>query len=284
VYALVRMAEHGTDRGTVCAALGALVLGAAFSHRQRTCPYPLLPSTLIRDRGLMSGAAGIMLVSTAAAPVAFLGGMQLRDAHGYGAMAAGFALLPMVGGIFVVGRVCSALLARHGARLPCALGCLLLGVGLWTLAARSHDSGYVTGMLPGLLLAGAGMPLIWMSCEVVALARFSGSGAGLAAGVVQCAGQLGTALGTVLAVAVCGRGTEVSAEAGQAFAVAALLMVPALAGALFGLPSRRRPDPARVSPTAPRSDPYQPTAPDGTARDRNRALRQQVERQPTAHA
>ncbi|KAF3468291.1 MFS transporter [Streptomyces sp. Tu 3180] len=284
VYALVRTAEHGTDRDTVWSASAALALGAVLAYRQRTCPSPLLPPALVRDRGLVSGAAGVVLVSTAVAPVVFLGGMQLREAHGYGALAAGFALLPLVGGVFLVGRPCSALLTRHGARLPCALGCLLLGAGLWTLAARSHVPEYATGMLPGLLLAGAGLPLIWMSCEIVALARFDGPGAGLAAGVVQCAGQLGTALGTVLAVAVCGRGTGVSEGAGQAFAAAALLMVPALAGALFGLPDRRRPGAAPLPQAAPRSDPYQSAASDGTARGRGGALGQQVERQPTAHA
>ncbi len=276
VYALVRLAGHGTDRYTVYAALGALTLAAAFWLRQRTCPHPLLPATLIRDRGLVSGAAGILLVSTAAAPVAFLGGMHLRDAYGYGALAAGFALLPMVGGIFVVGRACGALLARYGARLPCALGCLLLGAGLWTLAARSHASGYVSGMLPGLILAGAGLPLIWMSCEVVALARFRGTGAGLAAGLVQCAGQLGTALGTVLAVAVCGSGTGVTAGAGQAFGAAALLMGPALVVALVGLPGRLSP--------ALTSDHDQSAAADGLARGGHGALGQQVERLPEAPA
>ncbi|MQS06114.1 MFS transporter, partial [Streptomyces sp. IF17] len=239
VYALVRLAAHGTDRYTVCAALGTSALAAVFAHRQRTCPHPLLPASLLRDRGLVSGAAGILLVSTAAAPVAFLGGMQLRETHGLDAPLAGAALLPMVAGVFVVGRACSAMQARYGARLPCAIGCLLLGIGLATLAVRSHVPGYVSGMLPGLILAGVGLPLIWMSCEVVALARFRGTGAGLAAGVVQCVGQLGSALGTVLAVAVCGRGTGVAAGAGQAFGMAALLMGPALVGALVWLPGLR---------------------------------------------
>ncbi len=284
VYALVRLAAHGADRHTACAALGAAVLAAVFAHRQRTCPHPLLPASLLRDRGLVSGAAGILLVSTAAAPVAFLGGMQLRDTYGFGAPAAGAALLPVVGGIFVVGRTCSTLLARYGARPPCALGCLLLGAGLCLLAARSHAPGYVSGMLPGLVLVGAGLPLIWMSCEVVALARFRGTGAGLAAGLVQCAGQFGTALGTVLAVAMCGRGTGVTAGAGQAFGVAALLMGPALVGALFWLPGRRPHSPARRRPAVRTSDPDQPAVADRVARDGHGALGQQVERLPVARA
>ncbi|MEU9853604.1 MFS transporter [Streptomyces sp. NPDC047974] len=288
-FALVRLAEHGTDRYAVCAALAAPALAAVFAYR-RGCPHALLPAALLRDRDLVCGAAGVLLVSAAAAPVVFLGGMRLRETYGFGAPAAGVALLPMVGGIFVVGRACSALLTRYGARLPCALGCLLLGAGLWTLAARSHDPGYVSGMLPGLVLAGAGLPLIWMSCEVVALTRFQGSGAGLAAGLVQCAGQFGTALGTVLAVAVCGRDTGVAAGAGQAFGAAALLMVPALAGALVWLPGRL---PRAPAPRAPRSgpapagrtsDPDQPVVADRVARGGQAALGQQVERLPAARA
>lgn len=284
VYALVRLAAHGTDRYTAYAALGASALAAVFAQRQRTCPQPLLPTSLLRDRNLVCGAAGILLVSTAAAPVAFLGGMLLRDTYGFSAPAAGAALLPMVGGIFVVGRACSALLARYGARLPCVLGCLLLGTGLWTLAARSHASGYVSGMLPGLVLAGAGLPLIWMSCEVVALSRFRGVGAGLAAGLVQCAGQLGTALGTVLAVAVCGRGAGVAAGAGQAFGVAALLMGPALVGALVWLPGRHPDAPSGLAPATRTSDPDQPVVAARATRSGHGSLGQQVERLPVARA
>ncbi|MEU2503533.1 MFS transporter [Streptomyces sp. NPDC007863] len=289
-FALVRLAEHGPDRYAVCAALAVPALAAVFARRQRGCPHALLPASLLRDRDLVCGAAGVLLVSAAAAPVVFLGGMRLRETYGFGAPAAGVALLPMVGGIFVVGRACSALLTRYGARLPCALGCLLLGAGLWTLAARAHAPGYVSGVLPGLVLAGAGLPLIWMSCEVVALTRFRGSGAGLAAGLVQCAGQFGTALGTVLAVAVCGRGTGVAAGAGQAFGVAALLMVPALAGALVWLPGRLPRAPALRTPRggpAPvtrTSDPDQPVVADRVARGGQAAPGQQVERLPAARA
>ncbi|MEV6204787.1 MFS transporter [Streptomyces sp. NPDC051771] len=289
-FALVRLAEHGPDRYAVCAALAVPALAAVFAHRQRGCPHALLPPSLLRDRDLVCGAAGVLLVSAAAAPVVFLGGMRLRETYGFGAPAAGVALLPMVGGIFVVGRACSALLTRYGARLPCALGCLLLGAGLWTLAARAHAPGYVSGVLPGLVLAGAGLPLIWMSCEVVALTRFRGPGAGLAAGLVQCAGQFGTALGTVLAVAVCGRGTGVAAGAGQAFGVAALLMVPALAGALVWLPGRLPRAPALRTPRggpAPAtrtSDPDQPVVADRVARGGQAAPGQQVERLPAARA
>ncbi|MEU8585899.1 MFS transporter [Streptomyces sp. NPDC048664] len=262
VYALVRLAAHGTDRYTACAALGAVALGAVFAHRQRSCPDPLLPPALLRDRNLVCGAAGILLVSTAAAPLAFLGGLRLRDTYGFGALAAGIALLPVAGGVLVVGRACSVLLTRYGARLPCALGCLLLGAGLWTLAARSDAPGYVSGMLPGLVLSGGGLPLIWMSCEVVALDRFRGAGTGLAAGLVQCAGQFGTALGTVLAVAVCGRGTGVAAGAGQAFGAAALLMGPALVGALVWLPGRRPHASAGLVSAARTPEPDRPGVPE----------------------
>ncbi|MGW3355395.1 MFS transporter [Streptomyces bungoensis] len=272
VYALVRLATRGPDRYTAYAALGAAALAAVFAYRQRTCPHPLLPASLLRDRNLVCGAAGILLVSTAAAPLAFLGGMRLRDTYGFGASAAGAALLPMSGGILVVGRACSALLARYGARLPCAVGCLLLGAGLWTLAARSHAPGYVSGMLPGLILAGAGLPLIWMSCEVVALTRFRGTGAGLAAGLVQCAGQFGTALGTVLAVAVCGRGTGVAAGAGQAFGAGALLMGPALVGALVWLPGRRPHAPAGPASAGRTSGPDQAAVADRVTRRGHPAL------------
>jgi hypothetical protein len=83
---------------------------------------------------------------------------------------------------------------------PYLIGCTTIGAGLLLLTGVSP--GYLTGLLPGLALTGAGLPFIWMTSEIVALSGVTRQDAGLATGVVQSAGQIGTAIGLAIVVTV----------------------------------------------------------------------------------
>ncbi|WP_326740971.1 MFS transporter [Streptomyces sp. NBC_01022] len=241
VAALVRIPGNGSAAGTwgLCAVSAAL--WALLAVRQTRSADPLLPVAVLRDRGLVAGAVGILLVSAATGPVVFICSIYLQRVHHYSPLEAGGALLPMVGGILLVGRGCARMLARHGPRLPCLVGCALVAAGLLMLTNVTPESGYLTGLLPGLALTGAGLPFIWMTCEVTACADICMRNVGLAAGVVQSAGQIGAALGLALVVTVCAPaadGSGAAALAGgisQAFWLALALMVPAAANALIGM-------------------------------------------------
>ncbi|MFG3141756.1 MFS transporter [Streptomyces sp. NPDC048211] len=241
VAALVRIPGNGSAAGTwgLCAVSAAL--WALLAVRQTRSADPLLPVAVLRDRGLVAGAVGILLVSAATGPVVFICSIYLQRVHHYSPLEAGGALLPMVGGILLVGRGCARMLARHGPRLPCLVGCALVAAGLLMLTNVTPESGYLTGLLPGLALTGAGLPFIWMTCEVTACADICMRNVGLAAGVVQSAGQIGAALGLALVVTICAPaadGSGAAALAGgvsQAFWLALALMVPAAANALIGM-------------------------------------------------
>lgn len=244
VAALVRIPESGSGAGTWGLLALSAALWALLAARQTRSADPLLPVAVLRDRGLVAGAVGILLVSAATGPVVFICSIYLQRVHHYSPLEAGGALLPMVGGILLVGRGCARMLARHGPRLPCLVGCALVAAGLLMLTNVTPESGYLTGLLPGLALTGAGLPFIWMTCEVTACADICMRNVGLAAGVVQSAGQIGAALGLALVVTVCAPavdgGTTAALAGGvtQAFWLALALMVPAAANALIGMRAR----------------------------------------------
>ncbi|WP_105970510.1 MFS transporter [Streptomyces geranii] len=196
VYALVGAAEHGFGPPTWTALAVAAVLG----RLSRTGPTgPLLPPAVLRNRPLVASALGILFVAASTGPVVFVASLYLQEARGYDAWRAGCALLPVVGGVLLLGRCCVRALARFGPRRCCLAGCALTGSGLALLTGLSPDARYATELLPGLLLTGAGLPILWMSCELAAVSTLPRSATGTAAGVVQCAGQLGAVLGLVLA-------------------------------------------------------------------------------------
>ncbi|WP_433351675.1 MFS transporter [Microtetraspora malaysiensis] len=225
VYALVGTADRGLS-GVTWGAFGAAgVLAALFLRRQKVAADPLLPAVLWRDRTLVAGALGILFVAAATGPVVFVASPYLQEVHGYSAWAAGCALLPVVGGVLVVGPLCARLLGRFGPRLPAPTGCALSGAGLLLLTRVLPDSPYVAGLLPGLTLVGAGLPFLWMAYETAAVSEVRAGSLGAAAGVVQCAGQIGAAIGLALVVTVY-RGAA-QGPSGQGGAGTAGLALPA---------------------------------------------------------
>ncbi|WP_424217608.1 MFS transporter (plasmid) [Streptomyces sp. BI20] len=246
VYALVGTAGHGVSGGTWALFAAAGVSGALFLRRQRTARDPLLPAVLWRDRRLAVGAAGILFVAASTGPVMFVASLYLQEVRGYGAWMAGCALLPVVGGVLVVGRVCARMLGRSGARRAALVGCALSGAGLVALTRVAPESGYATGLLPGLALLGAGLPFLWMAYETAAVAEVRASSMGAAAGVVQCAGQIGAAIGLALVVTVYGGAGSGAADpalvargAARAFWLCAGLMGCVALTAWFGLRAGR---------------------------------------------
>ncbi|MFB9545903.1 MFS transporter [Micromonospora sagamiensis] len=252
VYAMVSVADQGFGPSTCALLAVAVVLGGSFLRCEARSAHPLIPVVLLRNRSLATGALGILFVAAATGPVVFVSSVYLREAHGYSAWTAGCALLPVVGGVIVVGRWSSHLLGRYGPRLPCLVACGLTGSGLVWLASLSPDSEYSTRLLPGLVLVGAGLPVLWMSCELAAVSTVGRTVVGAAAGVVQCAGQIGAALGLAVAVTVYS-GTGHSADgpanpgvltegATRAFWCCAALMLCVALTAQLGLgPRRSRP-------------------------------------------
>ncbi|MDW4910077.1 MFS transporter [Streptomyces sp. ADMS] len=245
VYALVGLAEHGFGFPTWTALAVAVLLGGAFSRwRRRTrASGPLLPAVVLRNRPLAVSALGIVFVAASTGPVVFVGSLYLQEARGYGAWPAACALLPVVGGVLVVGRWCVRALGRFGPRRSCLAGCGLTGSGLVLLTRLSPDSRYATEVLPGLLLIGAGLPVLWMACELASVSTLDPSAIGAAAGVVQCAGQIGAALGLGLAVTLytgTGAPTDPAAGAGRVFWCCTALTACVALTAYLGLRPDRR--------------------------------------------
>ncbi|MGR6913130.1 MFS transporter [[Actinomadura] parvosata] len=254
VYGLVRVAEHGwADPVTIAILAGGVVLLAAFALIQSRTTYPLVPPALVRNRRLVCGAIGVLLVSAATIPVIVVGSLYLQRVHGADALTAGFMLVPVVGMVLLVGPLGAHLLNRLGPRVPYLIGWVAIGGGLLSLTRLAPDSAYFTDILPGLVLVGVGMPFVWINSEVVATSAADERTAGLAAGVVQAAAQIGAAIGLALAMTAANthadarvsKGADplsaLSEGVGRAFLLAAAMVVPAVLNALVGM---RRMNPA----------------------------------------
>jgi MFS family permease len=233
LYGLSGTAEHGWDspRTLGLFALAAALLGA-FTLIERTVARPLVPPATWRARSL-SASAVVMLGATGVLVGAFfLNSIYLQQVLGASALETGLAFLPFMLAIGLAAHAGGRLLARAGARVVVVAG-LGLMVAAWLLLAAAPDhASYATDLLPGFLVLGIGAGLTFVAVSVTAMADVRSEQAGLAAGVMTTAHELGAALGVAVlsAVATSGgytNGALAAALLGTLVLLVALAAVPA---------------------------------------------------------
>jgi MFS family permease len=178
-------------------------LAAVLPAVERRAADPLLPRAAVRDPGLRAGALASAANTAATSSAVTLAALHLQEAEGLTASAAGLALLPfslcVVAGAALAARVLRRLPGRATAAAGLAViaagdaGLLATGVGVWAVPAAVAVSGLGIGLssVAATSLGTAVAPALQ----------------GTAAGVVNTAAQLGTALG-VAGVLLVARATE----------------------------------------------------------------------------
>ncbi|MET7877343.1 MFS transporter [Micromonospora profundi] len=254
VLGIVGTAEHGwtSSRTLGAAALAALLLGG-FAVRQRTASTPLLPGRVLRVPGLVAANSVQFLMVAAYFGFQFLLAVELQLVLGLDAAATGWAFLPTPVVIAVISLgLAGRPIARWGARSVLVTGLGLAAVGFLLLARLPADGGYLTDVLPAMVIFGVAGGLTLPAVTTLAMAGATDADAGLASGLANTTQQVGGAVGlaalsTLAAVRADGLRAagwdEVDALAGgyrAAFAVAAALVVTALLLALATLPRAGR--------------------------------------------
>jgi MFS family permease len=166
-----------------------------------------------------------------------LNSLFLQARVGSSALRTGLGFLPIAVVIGATAALASRLLPRAGSRLLIVAGLILMGGGALVLTSVSVRSGYLTGLLPGLLLIGIGTGLALPATAVTAMSEVTDEQAGLASGLMTAAHEIGAALGvavfSAVAVATAGgitvgytRGFAVAAAAAAGLAVLSAFLAP----------------------------------------------------------
>lgn len=203
VYALSGTPQHGWSSARTLLLLAAsAALLAAFAVTERLARRPLLPPPTWRDRSLVSGAALMFGATGILVGTFFLNSLFLQRVLGASPLRAGLEFLPLVGVIGLGSHLTSRLLPRLGSRAIAVTGIALMGGGAIALSAVPDQASYLTGLLPGLLVIGTGVGLVFPAASITAMSEVRADQAGLASGLMTTAHEVGAALGVAVFSAV----------------------------------------------------------------------------------
>jgi EmrB/QacA subfamily drug resistance transporter len=247
VYGLTNATTHSWGSpGTVAPLLAAGVLLVSFVLIERVQPAPLMPLSIFANRN-RSGAYAIMLmIGTSIFSMFFFLTQYLQNVHGYSAIRAGLAFLPMAAGIIASATIVSRILTRVGIRIPLLVGPAFALAGMIWLTQITATSQYADILGPLILLSlGAGQTFVPLT--VTAVAGVKSEETGLASALLNTSQQVGGAVGLAVlgTIAAAATRNQLAAVAGhvnaaslaaatthgytRAFTVGAGLLVVALA-------------------------------------------------------
>jgi EmrB/QacA subfamily drug resistance transporter len=222
--------EHGWGSArTIGLLLASAALLATFAGVERRVREPLVPPRTWRNRALVSGSAVILVATGLLVGVFFLNTLYLQHVLGWSALETGLAFLPLVVVIAVGANTANRVIGRIGSRNLAAIGLLLVAAGGALLALAPDAATYGTDVLPGFLIIGLGVGLVFPAGSIAAMSEVTDEEAGLASGVLTTGHELGAAFGVAAISAVAtAAATFVDGYADGFVAVAVVAAVVAL--------------------------------------------------------
>lgn len=200
VYGLGHAAAGGWSSLTTILPLllGALLLVAFYVIEGRIA-NPLLPLRVVLDR-TRGGSYLIIGISGAGMFAVFLFLTYfMSQILGYSPVMSGAGFMPMILGLTVVTVTLGPwLLRRIGPRPMMAAGSLVAATGLFYLGRLDLSSSYWGGVMPGLLIVGIGMGVVFAPAINASTAGVLIEDAGVASAMVNVGQQIGGSIGTAL--------------------------------------------------------------------------------------
>lgn len=200
VYGLSEAATDGWGSSlTIGLLVAAAVLLAVFVLIERRVAHPLLPLRIVLHRARGASYLAIGLTAIGVFGVFLFLTYYLQTILGYSPFHTGLAFLPMVAALALASTTSTALLLpRLGPRILVIVGTLLAAGGMLIFTQFTVSTAYLSGIVPGLILTGLGVGMVFGSAINTATANASQADAGVASAMVNTGQQIGGSVGTAL--------------------------------------------------------------------------------------
>src|SRR6202453_2277712 len=201
VYGLSEADTKGWDSTlTIGLLVAGVILLAGFVLAELRVPHPLLPLRIVLDRFRGGAYLSVGLSAIGMFAIFLFLTYYLEEILRYSPVVTGLAFLPMIAALILSSTSSSAvLMPRVGPRILIPLGMLLAGGGLVILAAQlGVGTSYAAVILPGLVVVGAGLGLVFSAGMNTATYGTDPADAGVASAMVNTCQQIGGSIGTAL--------------------------------------------------------------------------------------
>jgi EmrB/QacA subfamily drug resistance transporter len=202
VYAIQQSSEWswGSPKTIGLLALGVAIT-AIFVWTQIRSSEPLVDVRLFARKAFAGNVIVLFAVQFGLLAVVLYSTLYVQDLLHYSPIMAGVAALPLILPIAVGAQIAGRWYDRVGVRTPVLVGLLIstIGVAVWAMSLGQLEYGI---QVPGMIITGLGLGLIFSPINTDALGRVSGADRAQASGIVQTVRQLGGTLGVAIIGAV----------------------------------------------------------------------------------
>ncbi|MGH9116339.1 MAG: MFS transporter [Acidimicrobiales bacterium] len=195
VWAIITAGADGwSDPAVLAGFAAAAVLLAGFLVRERVTPYPMLDTSLFRNRRFSAASGAITLTFFAMFGSMFLLTQYLQFVLGYTPLEAGIRLIPMAGVMMVVAPTSARLVERLGSKVIVGTGLAIGAAGLATTSLLTAGSSYGQ-VLGAMLILATGLALVMAPATESIMGSLPLAKAGVGSAVNDTTRQVGGALG-----------------------------------------------------------------------------------------
>ncbi len=199
VYGLSQAPVWGWLSGATLGTLaGALALLVAFVWNEARAKHPLMPLSIFKIRNVTGANLLMAPVTASMMGMFFLTSLYMSAVLHYSPVVTGLSYLPFPVILAVVSNRVSKLVGKYGYKRFIVAGPIFIALGLAWLSRIPVHGHYWGDLLPTLILMPIGVGLMMMPVMASATAGVPAGEAGLAAGLINTAQQMGGALGLAI--------------------------------------------------------------------------------------
>jgi EmrB/QacA subfamily drug resistance transporter len=200
VFGLGKAETDGwSSPATLIPTIAGVIILIAFVVIELRVPHPLLPLRVVLDRNRGGAYASIGIAGAGMFGIFLFLTYYLTVFLGFTPVQTGLGFLPMLAAIMLSATTAGSILTpKVGPRPLVPVGALIAAGGMAFMTRLEIDSSYASGVLPGLLIIGLGLGLVFAPTQNAATSGVEHRDAGVASAMINTMQQIGGSIGTAL--------------------------------------------------------------------------------------